>query len=142
MKKLSEIDMTSDGNSLRRAGSVSLKLSEETDGQVRFTVYPPNLRQLLEQVSLEALLNLRIGIQHLLADVDATITRQNVTRQEQQKPEADHLLSPEEAAKKFNVNKRWLLERTDEISGAKRLSRKVIRFSEKPLARYLSGGKA
>jgi hypothetical protein len=140
---VSVIDMTSDGNSsLRQAGSVTLKLSEETDGQVRFTVYPPNVRQLLEQVSLEALLNLRIGIQHLLADVDATITRQTVTRQEPRKPEVDRLFSPEEASKTFNIKKRWLLERIDEIPGAKRLSRKVIRFPAKPLAHYLSGRKA
>jgi helix-turn-helix protein len=52
------------------------------------------------------------------------------------------MLSPEEAAQMFGVTRRWLLERADDLPGARRLSKKVIRFSERALSRHLSKGRA
>jgi hypothetical protein len=46
-------------------------------------------------------------------------------------------LSPDEAAAAFGVSKRWLLSRQEQIPGRRRLSRKVIRFDARLLAKYL-----
>jgi hypothetical protein len=51
--------------------------------------------------------------------------------------EHDRLLTPEAAAARFGVTKRWLLDHADEIPGVRRLSRKIVRFSERRLARFL-----
>jgi hypothetical protein len=105
-----------------------MKVSESEDGRVKFEAYPPNIRRFLVQLSLEALLNLRVGVQHILADIDDAVARQSRPRQEQP-AERDRLLSPEEAAGQFSVTKRWLLDHADDVPGSRRLSRKVIRFS-------------
>jgi hypothetical protein len=47
------------------------------------------------------------------------------------------LLTPLAAAARFGVTKRWLLAHADEIPGVRRLSRKIVRFSERRLARFL-----
>jgi hypothetical protein len=62
-----------------------------------------------------------------------------MVRQPQQPSEGkpDRLISPEAAATRFGVRRRWLLDHANEIPGVKRLSRKTIRFSERKLARYL-----
>ena len=44
-------------------------------------------------------------------------------------PEADRWLSPDEAAARFGVTKRWLLDHQAEIPGRRRLSRKMLRFN-------------
>lgn len=123
------------------AHPVKLKVSENEDGRVKFEAYPPNIRHFLVQLSLEALLNLRVGVQHILADIDDAVARQSRPRQEQS-AERDRLLSPEEAAGQFSVTRRWLLDHADDVPGSRRLSRKVIRFSERGLSRYLNGRKA
>jgi len=51
-------------------------------------------------------------------------------------PYPDRLLTPEAAAERFGVTKRWLLDHTDQIPGVKRLSRKIVRFSKRSLARF------
>jgi hypothetical protein len=46
-------------------------------------------------------------------------------------------LTPQDAATRFNVPKRWLLAHAHEIPGAVALSRKTIRFDAVRLARWL-----
>lgn len=56
--------------------------------------------------------------------------------------EVERLLLPAEAASMFGVKVRWLLEHADDIPGTRRLSRKVIRFSQRGLRRFLGGVRA
>lgn len=42
------------------------------------------------------------------------------------------------AADRFGVTRRWLLDHADQIPGVKRLSRKVVRFSEQHLEGFLA----
>jgi hypothetical protein len=51
--------------------------------------------------------------------------------------EPDRWLTPEAAASRFGVTKRWLLAHADEVPGVRRLSRKIVRFSERRLGRFL-----
>ena len=95
---------------------------------------------ILTGLPLPAILELRRQIGHLAADVEAvlyqtlTTDRTNAARSE---TEPDRLLTPEAAAARFGVTKRWLLAHADDIPGLRRLSRKVVRFSERRLARFL-----
>jgi hypothetical protein len=50
----------------------------------------------------------------------------------------ERLLTPAEAAARFGVRRRWILEHADEVGG-RRLSRKTIRFPECALERYFGG---
>ena len=50
----------------------------------------------------------------------------------------ERLLTPAEAASRFGVRRRWILEHADEVGG-RRLSRKTIRFPERALERYFGG---
>lgn len=47
-------------------------------------------------------------------------------------------LTPEQAATKFNLSRRWLLAHARQIPGVVRLSRKLVRFDEEKLARWLA----
>jgi hypothetical protein len=58
------------------------------------------------------------------------------------RPEEDHLLTPQEAAAMFKVNRRWLLAHADQIPGVRRLSKKTIRFNEQKLRLHLIGRRA
>jgi hypothetical protein len=95
---------------------------------------------LLTGLPLPAILELRRQIGHLAADVEA-ILYQTLTTDPTHDPrvetEPDRLLTPEAAAARFGVTKRWLLAHADDIPGLRRLSRKVVRFSERRLARFL-----
>ena len=51
--------------------------------------------------------------------------------------QASRRLTPEEAAARFRIPKRWLLAYRDKIPGAVRLSRKTISFDEVRLGRWL-----
>ena len=88
-----------------------------------------------------ALVELRRQLSHLAADVDAVLCQTPLpeARTEDQRMDAkpDRLLTPDAAAARFGVTKRWLLSHADEIPGLRRLSRKVVRFSERRLARFL-----
>jgi hypothetical protein len=98
---------------------------------------------ILSRLPLDVLVDLRRQVRHLDIDLDAAITRQVVVGQPRQaQAEPDRLLSPKEAAALYSVSVRWLLEHADEIPGVRRLSKKVIRFSERTLRRYLNGVKA
>lgn len=95
---------------------------------------------ILRRVPLAVLVDLRRQISHLAADLDAAVCAAIVeARQPEPKAEGspDRLLTPAAAAERFGVTKRWLLGHASDIPGVKRLSRKVIRFSERRLARYL-----
>jgi hypothetical protein len=95
---------------------------------------------ILSRVSLAVIVDLRRQVSHLAADVDAAlISAIAETRQLEPKTEVtpDRLLTPAAAAERFGVTKRWLLKHASDIPGVRRLSRKVIRFSERRLARYL-----
>ena len=95
---------------------------------------------LLEPLSMSAIVALRRQVSHLAADLDAAfcqaMTRATTSDRPTQTP-ADRLLTPEAAAERFGVSKRWLLDHADDIAGVRRLSRKIVRFSERRLARFL-----
>ena len=95
---------------------------------------------ILTGLSLPVILELRRQISHLAADVDAVLYQTMTepgTQPERFAVEPDRLLTPEAAAARFGVTKRWLLEHADEIPGVRRLSRKIVRFGERRLARFL-----
>jgi hypothetical protein len=80
-----------------------------------------------ERLPLLLLVELRRQCDHIRAELDAAIARQvsdSKSGSLSPAPEADRLLTPTEAAARFHVSKRWLLEHADEIPGRKRLSKK------------------
>ena len=93
---------------------------------------------ILTGLPLPVIVDLRRQISHLAADVDAvlyqTLTEAR-TPDQRSNAEPDQLLTPDAAAARFGVTKRWLLDHADEIPGV--LSRKIVRFSEHRLARFL-----
>ena len=95
---------------------------------------------ILTGLPLPVIVDLRRQISHLAADVEAVLY-QTLTeaRTPDRRPDAepDRLLTPDAAAARFGVTKRWLLEHADEVPGIRRLSRKIVRFSERRLARFL-----
>lgn len=97
---------------------------------------------ILTGLPLPIVVDLRRQISHLAADLDAVLYRtlsEARTKDRQPDAEPDRLLTPEAAAARFGVTKRWLLAHADEIPGVRRLSRKIVRFSELRLARFLKG---
>ncbi len=95
---------------------------------------------LLRRLSVPALVELRRQVGHLSADLDAAYCTALTQANAQGHPSAaepDQLLTPDAAAARFGVTKRWLLAHADEIPGVTRLSRKVVRFSARRLARFL-----
>lgn len=95
----------------------------------------------LTGLPLPIVVDLRRQISHLAADLDAVLYRilSEARTKDQSNDEPDRLLTPEAAAARFGVTKRWLLAHADEIPGVRRLSRKIVRFSERRLARFLKG---
>ena len=94
---------------------------------------------ILTGLPLPIVVDLRRQISHLAADVDAVLYRilsEAGTKDQRSDGEPDRLLTPLAAAR-FGVTKRWLLDHADEIPGVRRLSRKIVRFSERRLARFL-----
>ena len=95
---------------------------------------------ILTGLPLPVIVDLRRQISHLAADVDAvlyqTLTEAG-TPDQRSDAEPDQLLTPDAAAARFGVTKRWLLDHADEIPGVRRLSRKIVRFSKRRLARFL-----
>lgn len=97
----------------------------------------------LNGLPLPVILTLRRQTSQLAADLDAAVvtTLANaITQDRRPAADADRLLTPEEAAARFGVSKRWLFAHADTMPGVKRLSRKVIRFDERRLARFLDRG--
>jgi len=95
---------------------------------------------ILTGLPLPIVVDLRRQIGHLAADVDAVLYRilsEAGTKDQRSDAEPDRLLTPLAAAARFGVTKRWLLDHADEIPGVRRLSRKIVRFSERRLARFL-----
>jgi hypothetical protein len=95
---------------------------------------------ILTGLPLPIVVDLRRQISHLAADVDAVLYRilsEARTKDQRSDAEPDRLLTPLAAAARFGVTKRWLLDHADEIPGVRRLSRKIVRFSERRLARFL-----
>ena len=91
----------------------------------------------LLRLPLSVIVYLRRQVSHLAADIDTALFRAiGRTSQHDEHPNPDRLLTPAAAAERFGVTKRWLLAHTDQISGVKRLSRKIVRFSERSLARF------
>lgn len=54
----------------------------------------------------------------------------------------DRLLTPAQAAERLGVTLRWLYRRADKLPFARRLSRKMLRFSEAGLRQYMAESKA
>ena len=79
---------------------------------------------------------LRRQIAHIAADVD-TILYRLIAEAKTPDVTPDRLLTPDVAAARFGVTRRWLLDHAAEIPGVRRLSRKVVRFNEHRLARFL-----
>src|SRR5262245_38444906 len=107
---------------------------------------PPSLSDLqrdpmlLKTLPMAIILELRRQIGHLAVDLDAALDQLKArSTNEGMRPDIrpDRLLTPETAAARFGVTKRWLLSHANEIAGVRRLSRKTIRFSERRLARFL-----
>jgi len=101
----------------------------------------------LHQFTEEELVALRQEASGLVAHLDTLLALHRQVRAETGRTEQDRLLSPEEAADQFGVTRRWLLEHADDIPGSRRLSRKLIRFSERGVTRFLTkqapkGGRA
>jgi len=95
---------------------------------------------ILTGLPVPVIVDLRRQVSHLAADLDAAFY-QAITQAGAQnhpaEPDPDRLLTPDAAAACFGVTKRWLLDHADEIPGVRRLSRKIVRFSERRLARFL-----
>jgi hypothetical protein len=94
---------------------------------------------LLETLSLSALIALRRQVSHLAADLDAAVCQamaQAKTCDQPVESPPDRLLTPEAAADRFCVSRRWLLDHADQIAGVRRLSRKIVRFNERQLERF------
>ncbi len=95
---------------------------------------------ILAGLPLTVIVDLRRQVSHLAADLDAVLFNAvaDARRPDHHAEVRDNrLLTPAEAAARFGVTKRWLLDHAGEMPGVKRLSRKTIRFSERRLARYL-----
>lgn len=94
---------------------------------------------LLEALSVAAIVALRRQVSHLAADLDAAFC-QAIGETSRNDPPAesslDRLLTPDAAAARFGVTRRWLLDHADQIAGVRRLSRKTVRFSERGLERF------
>jgi predicted DNA-binding transcriptional regulator AlpA len=56
-------------------------------------------------------------------------------------PRADRLLTPEEAATLLGVTVRWLYRHAAQFTFTRKLSRKVLRFHEAGLRRYIERGR-
>lgn len=95
---------------------------------------------ILSRLSLPVIVGLRRQVGHLVADLDAAycaLLTQGKAQEHSSAAEPDGLLTPDAAAVRFGVTKRWLLDHADEIPGVRRLSRKVVRFSARRLAQFL-----
>jgi predicted DNA-binding transcriptional regulator AlpA len=53
-------------------------------------------------------------------------------------PQEDRLLTPQQAAELLGVSVRWLYGRSNKLPFSRRLSRKMLRFSEPGIRRYLA----
>lgn len=94
---------------------------------------------LLEGLSVTAIVALRRQVSHLAADLDAAFCQaigQTTRHNPPTETPSDRLLTPEAAAERFGVTKRWLLDHADQIPGVRRLSRKIVRFNERHLERF------
>jgi hypothetical protein len=95
---------------------------------------------ILTGLPVSVIVDLRRQVSHLAADLDAAVCQAMTEAGAQHHgadADPDRLLTPEAAAARFGVTKRWLLDHADEIPGVRRLSRKIVRFSERRLARFL-----
>ena len=95
---------------------------------------------ILTGLPVPVIVDLRRQVSHLAADLDAAFSQamtQAGAQNHRADAEPDRLLTPDAAALRFGVTKRWLLDHADEIPGVRRLSRKIVRFSERRLARFL-----
>jgi hypothetical protein len=95
---------------------------------------------ILTGLPVPVIVDLRRQVSHLAADLDAAFYQamtQAGAQNRPAEPDPDRLLTPDTAAARFGVTKRWLLDHADEIPGVRRLSRKIVRFSERRLARFL-----
>ena len=95
---------------------------------------------ILTGLPVPVIVDLRRQLSHLAADLEAAFCRaitQAGPQDHRAEAEPDRLLTPDAAALRFGVTKRWLLDHADEIPGVRRLSRKIVRFSERRLARFV-----
>jgi hypothetical protein len=94
---------------------------------------------LLEALPVGAIVALLRQVRHLAADLDAAFYEavvRSTTDDHAVETPPDRLLTPQAAAEQFGVSKRWLLDHAGQIAGVRRLSRKVVRFSERELGRF------
>ncbi len=94
---------------------------------------------LLEQLSTELLVNVRRQLRHLDCDLDAILAKRLVRHDGPAAPaEPDRLLDKAEAAQIAGVTPAWLLRQAKRLPFARKLSPKVVRFSEQGLRRWLT----
>ena len=73
-----------------------------------------------------------------LSRVAASIVRSGAKKKSEPIPPLESYISPEEAARLFNVTRQWLYRHADEIPGCQRLSRKCLRIPESGLRKFLA----
>lgn len=93
----------------------------------------------LNQLPLDVLLDLRRKTGIVTVEVDVAIARRMAqTARQEPSPEPDRLLSGEEAARIAGVTPSWLIRHTSTLPFVRKLSHKVVRYSEPGLRRWLA----
>jgi predicted DNA-binding transcriptional regulator AlpA len=95
----------------------------------------------LDRLPIDVLLDLRRLIGYLVADVEAAVWRQTASAAGHQRSpdrEQDKLLTAEEAAGIAGVKPSWLIRHAQKLPFARKLSHKVVRYSEAGLRKWLA----
>jgi predicted DNA-binding transcriptional regulator AlpA len=96
----------------------------------------------LDRLPVDALVDLRQQIESLRVALDTALLR-SISRAMGQRPpsapsEADRLLTAEEVAEMAGVSKRWLYTRNSKLPFARKLSHRVVRYSEAGVRSWLA----
>jgi hypothetical protein len=89
---------------------------------------------------VDSLLELRRQVGHLSVDLDVAISAHTIdaaAKNRGPREEPDTLLTPDQAASIAGVNRSWLIRNSYKLPFARKLSHKVLRFSEVGLRRWL-----
>ncbi len=94
---------------------------------------------LLDVQPVSVLLGLRRQLRYLDADLDAAISRRTVQDgQERRKAQPDRLLTAKEAAEIAGVKPSWFIRHGHKLPFTRKLSHKVVRYSEAGLHKWLA----
>jgi predicted DNA-binding transcriptional regulator AlpA len=95
----------------------------------------------LDRLPVDTLMDLRRLVGYLVADVDAACWRRMASATGQQRSldrEQDKLLTAEEAAEIAGVKPSWLIRHAQKLPFTRKLSHKVVRYSEASLRKWLA----